>query len=136
LLKKKCTPLSGKCTSLIDYHAFIDNTSFDINLINVYTCFPSRQLNIINVYVCFLSWQLAIYNRLKVLVVTHFNGLTENIISSDLLHIYTNVYKELENTKDIYFEMKKIFEVRPSKILGILHRLQCILIYSLSSNRS
>ena len=42
----------------------------------------------------------------------------------------------IDQSMIINFEMKKIFEVKPSKILGILHRLQCIFIYSLSSNRS
>jgi hypothetical protein len=42
----------------------------------------------------------------------------------------------IDQSMIINFEMKKIFEVKPSKILGILHRLQYILIYSPSSHRS
>jgi hypothetical protein len=50
--------------------------------------------------------------------------------------VRVNRYDVIDQSMIINFEMKKIFEVKPSKILGILHRLQCILIYSPSSNKS
>jgi hypothetical protein len=64
------------------------------------------------------------------------NYLIVNVLKKYILDFGVTSHNVIDQSMIINFEMKKIFEVEPSKILGILHRFQCILIYSLSSNRS